>query len=103
MGGGCKDGRRRGAADCHCAALAGPRAAASPPSVLSPLHALLRPCRAFNEVYLPALNDLPAQRLENEFATLRAYLGLLRAGMAPEAARANMVAYVRAVVAKAAR
>ncbi|KAL4423940.1 hypothetical protein ABPG75_001241 [Micractinium tetrahymenae] len=58
--------------------------------------------RAFNEVYLPWLNDLPRQRLEAEFATLHSYLRLLRGGMGHDTVRGLMAAYVRAVIAKAA-
>lgn len=58
--------------------------------------------RAFNEVYLPWLNDLPRQRLETEFTTLRSYLQLLKGGMASETVRGLMAAYVRAIIAKAA-
>ncbi len=59
-------------------------------------------CRAFNEVYLPWLNDLPQQRLEAEFATLHSYLRLLHGGMGWEAVRGLMAAYVKAIIAKAA-
>ena len=59
-------------------------------------------CRAFNEVYLPWLNDLPPQRLDSEFSTLHSYLGLLGGGMGWEAVRGLMAAYIRAVVDRAA-
>ncbi len=67
-----------------------------------------RPCpgRSFNEVYLPWLNDheLPAQRLEVEFATLHAYLRLAGGGgMGWGTVRGLMAAYVKAVMAKAAQ
>lgn len=62
------------------------------------------PCSAFNEVYLPWLNgaDLPAQRLDLEFATLHSYLRLAGGGgMGWAAVRGLMAAYIRAIVAKA--
>jgi hypothetical protein len=61
-------------------------------------------CRAFNEHYLPFLNsDLTPHRLDTEFATLLSYLRLLSGGMPAEAVRGQMTAYVRAVVARAAK
>ena len=72
--------------------------------------------RAFNEVYLPWLNELAPTRLEAEFATLHSYLRLLGgagagggdgsgsgAGMAPAAVRGLMAAYIRAILQRAAR
>lgn len=68
-------------------------------------------CRAFNEVYLPWLNELAPTRLEAEFATLHSYLRLGGGdggadgggGMAPPAVRGLMAAYVRAIVQRNAR
>lgn len=62
------------------------------------------PCRSFNEVYLPWLNDheLPAQRLDLEFATLLSYLRLAGgSGMGWGTVRGLMAAYIKAVMAKA--
>ena len=94
-----------------------PGAARPPPSThtASPQLTCPRPLRppalppprsAFNEVYLPWLNcaELPAQRLDLEFATLHSYLRLAGGGgMGWAAVRGLMAAYVRAVVAKAAQ
>lgn len=63
---------------------------------------LLYVCRSFGEIYLPWLNDLARHRLEAEFTTLRSYLQLLKGGMASETVRGLMLAYVRAVISKAA-
>lgn len=83
----------------------------SPPALTfpSPSHHLPITCRAFNEAYLPWLNDLAPTRLEAEFATLHSYLHLLGGGagadggMAPPAVKGLMAAYVRAIVKKHSR
>ena len=58
-----------------------------------------RRCRAFNEAYLPWLNDLPPPRLETEFFTLRGYLTLV-GDVGAGAAEGMMRAYLRSILAK---
>ena len=57
--------------------------------------------RAFGEVYLPWLNDLPPWRLGAEFATMHGYLRLLRGGLEGEAVRGLIGAYLRSILARA--
>lgn len=89
-------------------ALTGPSCHTQPPQYAhAPPHptppSSPHPRRAFNEVYLPWLNELPPPRLEAEFSTLHSYLRLLEGGMGSEVVRGLMGAYVRAIVQKAAR
>ena len=53
--------------------------------------------RGFGERYLPWLNDLAPQRLDNEFSTLHAYLRLLD-DMPWQAVQGLMQAYLRAIL-----
>lgn len=55
--------------------------------------------RAFNEDYLPWLNELPAHRLEQEFNTLQQYLQLL-GDMPWQAVQGLMRAYLKAILAR---
>lgn len=54
--------------------------------------------RAFNEEYLPWLNDIPGQRLYMEFSTLHGYLKMLGDDMSPRDVAGMMKGYVRAVL-----
>lgn len=52
----------------------------------------------FHSRYMPWLNDLGLERLEQEFHTLHNYLALAEEGEDPPAVREMIAAYVRAVV-----
>ncbi|EFN52298.1 hypothetical protein CHLNCDRAFT_139056 [Chlorella variabilis] len=97
--------QRRGSGGAAAQAPAASSTIAKHAAIFSLVYGLLEEGddrRAFNEVYLPFLADLPPHRLDSEFATLLSYLRLLGGGMGWEAVRGQMSAYVRAVVAKAA-
>lgn len=55
----------------------------------------------FHAAYMPWLNDLGLERLDQEFSTLQGYLALLEEGEPGGAVRDMVAAYVRAVAAKA--
>lgn len=59
-------------------------------------------CRAFNEYYLPWLNEAGWQRIETEFATLHSYMKMLHANMDPLTVQSQMRGYVKGVISRTA-